>query len=310
MDRMIRPSALKPGDRIAIISPATIVKDEYVSGAESMLRRAGFDPVILPGAMGPASGSYAAPLEARVADMRFALTDPSVKAILCARGGYGCVHLLPEISVDMVAEHPKWMIGFSDVSALHALWESAGVMSLHAPMAKHLTLEGDDDFCTLRLLSLLRGEEKMDYEVAAHRFNRHGVGKGILRGGNLAVLNGLAATPYDILDVRDGEEVVLFIEDISEAIYAVERMLMRLILAGSLQRLRGLIVGQFTEYRPDRNHDSMEAMIDSLLRRHGIDSLPVAFNFPVGHVHDNLPLVEGSEVTLEVSSHTVRLREG
>lgn len=309
MDRIVTPSSLLPGDRIAILSPATIVKAEYVEGAERFLRNVGFDPVILPAALGPASGSYAASLESRVADMRFALSDPSVKAILCARGGYGCVHLLPEIPVDMVAQHPKWMIGFSDVSALHALWEKAGVESLHAPMAKHLTLEGDDDPCTRKLLSILQGEGKMDYDVSPHPYNRHGIGKGILRGGNLAVLNGLAATPYDILDVKEGEDVVLFIEDISEAVYAVERMLMRLILAGSLQRLKGLIIGQFTDYRPDRNHGTMEAMVDSLLRRHGICSFPVAFNFPVGHVRENLPLVEGREVILDVSPDAVRLKE-
>lgn len=309
MREMIRPASLQKGDKIAIISPATIVKEEYVRGAEAFLRKEGFDPVVYPGALGPSLGSYAASHEQRIEDLKRALADSEVHAILCARGGYGSVHILPEIPVEMVRDNPKWIIGFSDISALHALWQRAAVMSLHAPMAKHLTLEGETDFSTLSLLSLLRGEKRMDYEVNPHPFNRQGIGKGMLRGGNLAVLNGLASTPYDILTPGEDEDVILFIEDISEAIYAVERMLMRLILSGGLQRLKGLIIGQFTEYKPDRNHESMEVMVDSLLKRHKIEGLPVAFNFPTGHVKDNYPLVEGAEVILEVSPEAVRLGE-
>lgn len=305
---MLRPERLRKGDRIAIISPATVVKEEYVRGAEKMLRECGYEAEIFPAALGPASGTYAAKLEARVSDLRQALTDPGIKGILCARGGYGCVHLLSEIPVELVSKNPKWMMGFSDVSALHALWEKGGVMSIHSPMAKHLTIEGATDDYTRMLLSILEGE-KPEYESAPHPFNREGVGEGTLRGGNLAVLNGLADTPYDILKVMDGEEVILFIEDISEAVYAVERMLMRLVLSGSLRKLKGLIVGRFTDYKEDRNHGTMERMIDNLLHRHGIEGFPVAFDFPVGHVKENYPLVEGSRVRLEIGPEGVVLRE-
>ncbi|MDE6298935.1 MAG: LD-carboxypeptidase [Muribaculaceae bacterium] len=302
------PAPLKGGDRIAILSPATTVKEEYVAGAENFLAEQGYAPMVLPGATGPADGSFASSLQSRVADMRFALTEPSIKAILCARGGYGCIQMLPELPFSVVADNPKWIIGFSDVSALHALWLKAGVASLHAPMAKHLTLEGADDPATITLLDILSGKAGMDYQTEPHPFNRFGRARGRLQGGNIAVLNGLAATPYDILDVSEGEDVILFIEDISEAIYAVERMLMRLYLAGSLQRLKGLIVGQFTEYRPDLNHRSMEEMIHRLLLRLGIKDIPVAFNFPVGHVKDNLPMIEGATVDFEVAPHSVILR--
>lgn len=301
------PAPLTAGDRIAILSPATMVKEEYVRGAEQFLGGMGYNPVVLPGANGPADGSFASSLQSRVADMRFALTDPSIKAILCARGGYGCIQMLPEIPFSMVTDNPKWIIGFSDVSALHALWLKAGVASLHAPMAKHLTLEGADDPATVALLDILSGKSGMDYQTEPHPFNRFGMARGRLQGGNIAVLNGLAATPYDILDVREGEDVILFIEDISEAIYAVERMLMRLYLSGSLQRLKGLIIGQFTEYRADLNHKSMEEMIHRLLLRLGISNIPVAFNFPVGHVKENLPMIEGAKVAFEVTPDAVTL---
>lgn len=304
---IIKPAPLREGDKIAIISPATIVKEEYITGAADMLRREGFRVEIMPSAYGPADGSYAANFESRLADLRSALLNPDVKCILCTRGGYGCNHLLPYISSEEIRENPKWLIGFSDISALHALWLTSGVASLHAPMAKHLTLLPPDDPATSALLGILRGERTMDYTVEPSPFNRLGEATGRLQGGNLAVLNGLAATPYDILQVHQNEEVILFIEDVSEAIYAVERMLIRLDLAGVLGRIKGLIVGQFTEYRPDRNFSTMEEMISTLLSRRGINNIPIAFNFPVGHVDFNLPLIEGERVTLTITEDKVRL---
>lgn len=304
---MITPPPLRKGDRIAIISPATTVKAEYVAGAADMLSRRGFDVKIMPSALGPADGSYASSLESRLDDLRNALSDPGVKCIFCARGGYGCIHLLPHISSDEIRANPKWLVGFSDISALHALWLRSGVKSIHAPMAKHLTLSPEDDEATLSLLEILNGERNMDYRVAPDRRNLSGCAEGTLRGGNLAVLNSLAATPYDILTAPPDEEVILFIEDVSEAIYAVERMLFRLYLGGVLRRIKGLIIGQFTEYRPDRNFNSMYDMISSLLKRCGIKEIPVAFNFPTGHVDYNLPLIEGERAVLTVKPDKVTL---
>ncbi len=304
---IIKPAPLREGDMIAIISPATTVKEEYITGAADMLRREGFRVEVMPSANGPADGSYASCFESRLADLRNALLDPDVKCILCARGGYGCNHLLPYISPKEIRENPKWLIGFSDISALHALWLTSGVASLHAPMAKHLTLLPSDDPATSAMLAILRGEQDVDYIVKPSPYNRLGEATGRLQGGNLAVLNGLAATPYDILWVQPGEDVILFIEDISEGIYAVERMLIRLDLAGVLSRIKGLIVGQFTEYRPDRNFPTMEEMISTLLKRRGIDNIPVAFNFPTGHVDCNLPLIEGERVKLTVTPDKVSL---
>lgn len=296
------PEAVGEGGKIAIVSPATIVKEEFVFGAADFLRRRGFRPVVMPSALGPASGSFAASHEARLQDLRNAVENPEVKAILCARGGYGCVHLIDDRQLaDSVTEHPKWLVGFSDVSALHALWHTCGVASIHGPMAKHLTIESPNDPCSNALMDILTGKAEMDYTFPSSPYNRPGTASGILRGGNLAVLSGLSGTPFDMLSVEEDEDVILFIEDISEAIYAVERMLMRLHLSGTLSRLKGLIIGQFTEYRPDKNHESMEAMIDKLLTRCGITDIPVAFDFPVGHVSANYPLIEGARVKLTVA---------
>lgn len=305
---MIFPDSLRPGDKIAIISPATTVRDDYIDGAVRILADHGFSPVVMPSAKGPASGTFASTVESRVDDLRTALHDTTVKAIFCARGGYGCIHLLPFFSGKEIRENAKWIIGFSDVSALHALWHKAGVASLHAPMAKHLTSLGTGDPCTLSLLSILTGDARTDYKCAPQPFNRKAKASGMLLGGNLAVLNGLASTPYDLLTGDEEEGVIMFLEDIAEPIYKVERVLTRLILSGVMKRIKGLIIGQFTEYKPDLNHSSMEQMIDVLLRRHNISGIPVAFNFPTGHVDHNLPLIEGDFVTLDVSDEGTSLK--
>lgn len=307
--RITFPSPLLSGGTVAIVSPATIVKGEFVEGAAAFFRDRGYMPLVMPSAVGSSSGTFAATHEARLKDLREAVDNPEVDAILCARGGYGCVHLIadPELTASVTA-HPKWIVGFSDVSALHALWHSCGVASIHGPMAKHLTMEAPDDTCSCELLRLMTQQPTINYEIHSSPYNRLGKAVGELRGGNLAVLNGLAGTQFDMLSVGDDEDVILFIEDISEKIYVVERMLMRLHLSGSLSRLKGLIIGQFTEYNPDRNFESMEAMIDALLTRCGIIDIPVAFNFPVGHVSKNYPLIEGATVELDVTPASVTLK--
>lgn len=304
---MIIPRLLQPGDKISIIAPATTVKSEYVAGACRRLEREGLQPIVMPHVIDSRKGSFAASQENRCADLCNSLSDDSISAILCARGGYGCVHLLPQITDDLLQRHPKWIIGFSDVSALHARMLSADICSLHAPMAKHLTLESDDDPSTLSLLHLLMCDRNFRYEVEGSSFNISGNAKGVLRGGNMAVLDGLTATPFDILDVKDGEDVVLFIEDIAEPLYKIDRMMWRLYLNGTLHRLKGLIVGRFTEYKPDANWQSVEQLISNRLHEWQLTNLPTAFNFPVGHVSHNLAMPEGFPVKLTVGKNKVIL---
>lgn len=304
---MIRPPRLKTGDKVAIVSPASVVRREFVEGAVQRLRNFGLEVIVMPHAVDSQHGTFASRAEERVADLLFAWQDPDVKAILCARGGYGCVHLLPHLKAGMLRSNPKWLIGFSDVSALHAMLYRAGVMSLHSPMAKHLALQPEDDEATGWMMRLLTKDTGIDYSLAPHPLNRHGEARGILRGGNMAVLDGLSATPYNIIDVEPGEDVILFIEDIAEPLYKIDRMLWRLYLNGTLHNLKGLIVGQFTEYKPDANWPDAETLISARLKEWGLTELPVAFDFPVGHVTRNLPLIEGATATLTVTPDFTRL---
>ena len=303
------PAPLKKGDKIAVISPASAVKEEYVAGAIKRLKDRGYQPVLMKYALGHECGSFAASKCDRLMDLFSALEDSDYKAIFCTRGGYGCPQLLLNFYRGIIANNPKWIIGFSDVSALLAMWYRADIASIHGPMAKHLATMPEDDYCTRALFNILENGGRFDYTVAPHKYNREGKASGILRGGNLAVLNDLSATPNDILSLSYKEDVILFLEDINEPIYKVNRMLWRLINSGTLLRVKGIIFGQFTEYRPDSNYTTMEDMIHELMDKTIIPLwIPIVYNFPVGHTDLNYPLVEGATVELEVTETKVRLR--
>lgn len=299
MEQIIFPSPLTKGDKIAIISPASHILPEYVDGACQAIAQMGFQPVVSTHCKGQCGG-YSGTIEQRLADFLEALHNPEVKAILCSRGGYGVVHLLEYLSADDIAENAKWLIGFSDISALHAAMVASGVASIHASMAKHLTQFGVDDEATVALFNILQGKLPT-YQTPSHAFNKPGTATGTLTGGNMAVLCGLLDTDFDLLSRGD----ILFIEDVGEEVYKIERMLYNLRLSGVLPMIKGLIVGRFTDYRnPDGNGDSMEQMVKRMVEPYDI---PVAFDFPVGHVDENMPLIEGAQVTLTVAD-TVTLQ--
>lgn len=300
---MLIPPFLKLGDKFAIISPSGTVLPERVDGAVRAIEKWGFMPVVGEHCRGEYHAyeviTHSAPREHRLADLQQALNDPEVKAILCSRGGYGAVHLLEDIDIDKLAANPKWLIGFSDISALHAAWHRAGVVSIHSPMAKHLTLYDLDDEINSINYNILTGGELPAYEEAPHHHNRLGCATATITGGNLAVLMSLLATPYNIIKPSN----ILFIEDVAEQVYQVQRLFYHLKLAGILPQLAGLIVGQFTKYRGD-DSTAMQDMISDMVAPY---DFPVAFNFPIGHVPRNVPIVEGSIATLDVSATGARL---
>lgn len=319
---MTQPSPLRPGDRIAILSPASIIDPALVEGACRTLSAWGFVPEVAPHALG-SCGSFSGTRAERLADLRSALADPGVKAILCSRGGYGCVHLLDNLAADPALwRSPKWLIGFSDISALHALWGAKGIPSVHSSMAKHLTLGPDDDLNRRLLAILTRNPEccatgmaepacpategatpevyfpEVSWQAPAEiaPFCRPGTATATLAGGNLAVISALQGTPYS--SIRPG--TILMVEDIAEPIYKVERIFYQLRLSGVLGQLAGLIIGQFTEYRPSRDHNTMEEMLSQFS-----DDLPagapVAFSAPFGHIDRNYPLLLNTTATLTVT---------
>ncbi|MCM1068189.1 MAG: LD-carboxypeptidase [Muribaculaceae bacterium] len=285
------PAPLRRGDKIAICSPAGKIDQKIVDAAMPVLRTQGWEPVIMPHALGE-SGSFSGTADERYADLRDAFADPSVRAILCSRGGYGVVHNLDRLAELPLADDPKWVIGFSDISALHALMESKGIASVHSSMCAHIK-EGADDPDNAALFDILRGGRPV-HIFDSHDYDRPGIVTGKLLGGNLAVIAELIDTPFDLIR----PDTILFIEDIAEPIYKIERILYQLRLSGVLPKLKGLIVGQFTDYKPSDDHPDMESMIRDAVAPY---DFPVAFNAPIGHVDHNVPLIEGATVTLKVS---------
>lgn len=291
--RIIYPAPLTYGSKIAVCSPAGRIKPELVRDAVAVLESQGWIVQVMPHALGEC-GTYSGTADERYEDLCKAFSDPSVRAILCSRGGYGAVHLIDRLARLSIADDPKWLIGFSDISALHALMGSKGIASIHSSMCRHLALYGASDSDNAALFSILRGE-RPTYVFGSHMLDRAGTATGILRGGNMAVIADLIGTPFDIID----NGIILFVEDLAEPIYKIERILQQLRLRGVLGRLNGLIVGQFIDYKPSLNYGDMESMIADMVRPY---SFPVAFNAPIGHVDHNIPLIESAEVTLKVSS--------
>lgn len=300
MSSLILPPYLQEGDKIAILSPSSKIDKSFLKGAKKRLESWGLKTVMGKHA-GGSSGRYAGTIKQRLGDLQAAMNNPEIKAILCSRGGYGAIHLVGQLDFAHFRKHPKWLMGFSDITALHNLIQSNGIASLHSPMARHLTVEPEDDPCTQYLKDILTGKLP-DYSCKKHKLNRPGAARGILRGGNMAVLYGLRGTPYDI--PADG--TILFLEDVSERPHAIERIMYNLKLGGVLEKLSGLIIGQFTEFDEDRSlGKELYGALADLVKEY---DYPVCFNFPVGHVTHNLPLVNGAEVELIVDKKTVGLK--
>lgn len=305
MDKLIIPPYLHEGDKVVILSPSSKIDKAFLKGAVKRLTSWGLHPVLARHA-GSSHGTYAGTVGQRLEDLQAAMDDPDTRAILCSRGGYGAVHLVGKLDFSRFRESPKWLIGFSDITALHNLWQREGFASLHAPMARHLTVEPEDDFCTQALHDILTGAAAtpagcFGYTCEPHKLNRRGTAEGTLRGGNFAVFNGLRGTPYDI--PADG--TVLFIEDVGERPHAIERMMYNLKLGGVLERLSGLIIGQFTEYEEKKQlGKELYGALAELVKEY---DYPVCFNFPVGHVPMNLPLINGAPVRLDVDRKGVKL---
>lgn len=295
------PPQLAKGDTVALLSPASAVYPEFVEGASRRLKSLGLNVREYPSARGT-YGSYSAPLQQRLADMTEAIVDPEIRAIFCTRGGYGCIHLLPHLFPELLQFDPKWLIGFSDISALHAFWAKSGVMSIHASMARHLTSAFSDDPSFKSLLDILFHHRINPIETPPVYIYRPGSATGRLIGGNLAVLNSLAGTPFDLLAMPDDVPAILFIEDVSEAIYAVERMLFRLSLTGTLRKVKGIIFGEFTEYKSDKNFATMEQMLANRILPLLPKGVPAVTHFPIGHIDVNMPLIESHEYTLTVTA--------
>lgn len=297
---IIIPSSLAPGARVRIVSPSGSISPDIIDSALTMLCNAGYEVIVGKHAKAEYCRFAGTDVE-RLADLQEAFDDDRTDLILCSRGGYGATRIIGNVNLEGFACHPKWVVGFSDITAIHSLLQTNGFASLHAPMLKHLTEHGWEDRYVSHIFDILNGREVV-YDIPCDSRNRMGIVRGTLRGGNLAVLSGLRGTRFDYSPAG----TVLFIEDIGERPYQIDRMLWNMKHGGIFDGISGLIVGHFTGYEDDM---SMGKTTCDLIAEMVSDyDFPVCFGFPVGHTDDNEPLICGATVELSVDSVSAKLK--
>lgn len=289
------PPFLKKGDRIRIVSPAGKVSAKKIIPGIELLRNEGFEVLIGQHVFGE-HFQFSGTDSERAADLQEAIDDPQTRAIICARGGYGSVRLLEQLDFSLLKANPKWLIGFSDITVLHSVFNSLGLASIHGAMPGFYLQQEQASESFQKLMQILSGET-LTYQFETSSFNRSGSAQGEIVGGNLSLLYSLKGTLFDLKT----EGKILFIEDLSEYLYHLDRMMVNLRLSGKLEKLAGLIVGGFTEMKDNDNPfgKTVEEIILDAVRDY---TFPVCFNFPAGHIDENMPLVLGSRYELNVDS--------
>lgn len=295
-NRCTMPDFLKPGDKIALISPSYHTDITNVDTAAIVLRDWGYEPVEGAFVDSVFLGTYAGNAEQRISDLRWALNDPDIKAIICNRGGYGTIHLTDMMKSGEFAAHPKWLVGFSDITTLLAMETCDGVMGIHGTIGAYIAKYHGRDTNSILLRELLEGKIP-EYRLPAHPKNIKGEGTGILVGGNLCTIAPLTGTSAD--PTRDGD-FILFLEEVEESYHNIDRLFNMLILTGVIDRCKGIILGEFTDCVADLEWESPEEMICSYLKGRDI---PVLCGFPAGHGDINLPLIMGAETTIKVTDN-------
>jgi muramoyltetrapeptide carboxypeptidase len=287
------PAFLRPGDKIALITPSYSVSSERINQAAAVIRSWGFVPVIGAYADGTDHGMYSGTDKERLTDLRWALRDTTIKAIICNRGGYGAIHFYGRLKSSELADSPKWIVGFSDITTLHCMEAASGVMSIHGTIGSHVAFTGGTDATCTVMRDLLTGTIPQ-YELPSHPLNRKGHAEGTLVGGNLSTFIPLLGSQMDCLKNKD---IILFIEEVGETMHHIDRMFNMLRIHGVLSRCKGVILGDFSDIDNDIDYPSAEALFLTYLQKNNI---PVVCGFPGGHCKLNLPLVMGAPVTLDV----------
>lgn len=299
---MITLQPIKSGSTIRIVSPAGKIEEKHVLPAVKWMEEQGYT-VKLGEHVFSQHFQFAGTDEQRAADLQEALNDPNCDAIICSRGGYGTVRIIERLDFTQFLEKPKWLVGFSDITILHSQLHNLEVPTLHGVMPRYFFDEEDEPREDLTsMMKLIKGEG-ITYNVAATEFDRTGQANAQLVGGNLSIVNSLQGTKYDI----DTDGKILFLEEIDEFLYHTDRMIHQLKLSGKLDKLAGLILGDFTDMKD--NESPFGQTVHEILAEAVKDfDYPVCYAFPGGHDKKNLALVFGKEWELEVSKEGTSLR--
>ena len=297
---MDRPKYLNIGDTVAIVATAKKLNPNEIDGAIQHIESWGFNVVLGPNLYSEFH-QFAGTDEQRANDLQWAIDQPEVKAVLFARGGYGTARIIDAIDWSVFQSNPKWLCGFSDLTVLHShVNKNLGVQTMHSTMPIFFK-DGTPNEGSESLRNSLLGESNT-IDWLPHVLNRNGNAKGQLVGGNLSVLYSIMGTPSQMN--FDGE--VLFLEDLTENLYHIDRMMMQFKRAGHLASLAGLVVGQFTEMEDNSvsfGKSAEEILLDAVSEY----DYPVAFNAPVGHVAKNLTAIYGATIVIRVSDQQSNL---
>ncbi|EHQ27640.1 S66 peptidase family protein [Mucilaginibacter paludis] len=295
----ISPPYLKKGDKVAITCPAKKLPAP-MTDAIALLESWGLE-VVIGETVSASYHQFAGDDDLRARDMQRFLDDDSIKAIIAARGGYGTIRMIDKLDFTHFAQHPKWLVGFSDITVLHThIYANYGIQTIHGQMPVNIKDGSATSLETLR--KSLFGEE-LNYEFNSHADNRPGEAKGELIGGNLSLLVAVSGSVSDY----DYDGKILFIEDVGEYLYAIDRMLYHLKRAHKLKNLAGLVVGGFTDVKDNDIPfgQTVEQIIMSIVQEY---TYPVCFDFPAGHIPDNRALIFGKKVSLSVNQHFTSIK--
>ena len=298
------PPYLQKGDTIGIVCPAGYMAAEKVETCIKTLEEWGYKTKIGMTVGGDSPTYFSGTDEERLNDLQQMIDDEDVKAILCGRGGYGTGRIIDQIDFKKFEKHPKWIIGYSDITVIHChLYTNYYISSLHSPMAGAFNDEGYKNEYVLSLKNVLAGK-KINYSIPAHDFNKKGEAIGELVGGNLSLLANLIGTDSDIKT----KGKILFIEDVGEYSYNIDRMFYQLKRNGKFSKLAGLIIGGFTDMKDtDRPFGkTVYEIIQDIIKEY---NYPVCFDFPVSHSDKNYALKIGIGYKLKVSKSKVTLEE-
>jgi muramoyltetrapeptide carboxypeptidase len=304
MNKSIIPPYLTPGDTIGITCPAGFMPLEKAQTCINTLKSWGFNVNIGNTLGGNSNNYFSGTDEERLQDLQQMLDDDSVDAVLCGRGGYGLGRIIDNISFKKFKKNPKWIIGYSDVTVLLShIYSNYKIAGLHSPMAAAFNDGGAKTDYVLSLKRALTGE-LADYNCPSHAYNQIGEAEGVLVGGNLSLLVHLSGTSSDIKT----KGKILFLEDVGEYLYNIDRMLWHLKRNGKFDKLAGLIIGGFTDVKDTERpfgkpvHDVIHEIVKDY-------DYPVCFDFPVSHSTENYALKTGVQHTLSVSTDNVHLKE-
>lgn len=294
---MTTPPYIKSGNRVALVATAKKIAQEEINAAIHVLEKWGLE-VVLGQSLHNEAHQFAGTEVERAKDFQAALDDPTIQMILCARGGYGTVRMIDRLDFSAFCNNPKWIVGFSDITVLHShIHAQFGIETLHGPMAINF---GESK--SLEVLKKACFGEQLKYSLQGHELNREGVAEGQVVGGNLSILYSLKGSASDIN--TDGK--ILFLEDLDEYLYHVDRMMLNLKRSGMLQGLAGLVVGGMTDMK-DNEVPFGKTAEEIILETVSEYEYPVCFGFPAGHRPLNDPLLMGRKATLQVGRDHVEL---